>query len=233
MATTPGDERDEWLEVESRIRGLDGVVAVTLLTDELGEPSEVQVFTAPTVDTGRLREEIAHILRVELPGPQIELAVLALSADVREEPAVLATERRARIADDIAQRVEIRRVLAASVKDRSAVQVILGHRGRQASGFARDGMGRRGVELAARATVDAVESLLGRPGWLQLLGAVVGQEFGRSTITVLVSTNGPEASELMGATVSGELPFHEAAVRATLDAINRQVALHLPDQERA
>ncbi|MBW3561640.1 MAG: hypothetical protein KY437_04005 [Actinobacteria bacterium] len=223
---TPEDVTDPWLGLEHRLHAWDEVIAVTFLTDELGEPSEIQVFTEHDADVGVVRQRVTELLRGSPSLPSdIPVAVLALApkrqGDAARPRAVAVGTRPA------GRRVEIRRVVAASAKERSAVQVILGYADRRASGFARNGVGPWGVSLAAQATIDAVETLLGRPGWLRLVGAAVEERFGRSVVAVLIDTSDDESVELLGATSASEVPFHEAAVQATLDAVNRQIALRL------
>ncbi len=221
---------DPWVALEARIRGLDDVLSVVLITDEAGEPYEAQVFTAPDGDVSGIQGRVRGLVEQDPALPDdVDITVLAVASTAASKRRAAGPTARA---DASRGRVEIHRVVAASTKERSAVQVILAYGGRRAGGFARDGTGAQGLNLAAQATVDAVEDLLDRPGWLRLLGTDVGERFGRPTVAVLVGTNDEGGAELLGAISPRDLPRHEAAVRATLDAINRQIALHLPpDQE--
>lgn len=222
---------DPWVELEARIRGLDDVLSVVLITDEVGEPYEAQIFTAPDSDVTGIEGRVRGLVDQDPALPDaVDITVLAVaSAPAPERRAARPTAG----ADGSPGRVEIDRVVAASTKARSAIQVILAYGDRRAGGFARDGTGAQGVKLAAQATVDAVEDLLDRPGWLRVLGTGVGEQFGRPTVTVLVGTSDEGGVEMLGAVSPRDLPDHEAAVRATLDAVNRQIARHLPaDQER-
>lgn len=231
MDPTTESRLDPWVGLEARIRGLDDVLSVVLITDEVGEPYEAQIFTTPDGDVTAIERRVRGLVGEDPALPdEVDITVLAVaSSAVAERPA----RRSAGRADRTQGRVEIHRVVAASTKERSAVQVILAYGARRAGGFARNETGAHGLRLAAQATVDAVEDLLDRPGWLRLVDTGVSDHLGRPTVTVIVGTSDQRGAELTGAISPGDLPYHEAAVRATLDAINRQIALHLPpDEER-
>jgi hypothetical protein len=78
-----------------------------------------------------------------------------------------------------------------------------------------------GLKVLSEATLEAVSKLTGRD-FVKLVGAslvsIVGEE------AVLVMVREPDGQELLGAALVHDGPVPEAAVKATLDAINRRLA---------
>ena len=77
-----------------------------------------------------------------------------------------------------------------------------------------------GLRVLAEATLEAVDKLIGSSR-VELVGASLVNVVGQEAVLVLVKeTDGPDM--LGGALVRGG-PVTEAAVRATLDAVNRRI----------
>ncbi len=234
MSETPrtAPMRGPFAAAERAIRRLPGVVGVVIFGIGGDEPSEIQVFTATGVPVGEMREQVMEVLQQYEIADRIDrLYVFPLAQRLAEElgdvfgPA--GTEARpthepvAAPAGD--GRVSIRRVILSTGRAQSEAEVQLHHRGGEHGGSAVGPTTPHGLHLTARATVDAIESVLGRRGVLELAGAALLNVFGREAVCVIVSTVEDPSREFLGACLVVDAPVHEAAVRATLDAVNRQL----------
>ncbi len=104
----------------------------------------------------------------------------------------------------------------------SEAEVALGPEGRQVLGQATGDKTPHGLQVLAQATLEAASALAGGTR-IELKGASLVDVFGREAVLVVVQVeDGPET---LGAALLRDGPVSEAAVRATLDALNRRLTL--------
>ena len=133
------------------------------------------------------------------------LHALAESAPESEEPGA---------------RVPLRRVLLSSSTHQTEAEVTLGDAGLEVTGSATGGRSSHGIRAVAEATLEAAAKVVAA---VEFSVVDVGLEtlLGREAVVVLVRER--EDRELLGAALVRDAPVSEAAVRATLDAINRRL----------
>ncbi len=224
--------RDPFVAAEQSIRQLPGVVGVAMFALGGDEPSELQVFTATGVPVDETRQQVMAMLEQHQIAASIErVYVFPLTqrlteelGDVHEGAGAAAGTIREPAPTPGDGRVTFRRVVLSTERGQSEAQVRLRHRGDEHGGSAVGPTTAHNLDLTARATIDAIESVLGREELLQVMGAALLDVFGRHAVCVVVSTSDDPGREFLGACLVGDAPVHEAAVRATLDAVNRQLA---------
>jgi hypothetical protein len=110
-------------------------------------------------------------------------------------------------------------VVALSTTWRSEAEVSLGDRTQEVVGQAVGRPSSHGLEVLAQATLDAVHQLF--PDETFALGGTwLATVRGREVVLVFIVKDEVES---VGAALVREAPLTEAAVRATLDAVNRRL----------
>jgi hypothetical protein len=233
------------LDLETRIKELPGVLGCVILTNsDTGAVEEIQAFVRSGFDQAQIQHSIydeAHNFGIHEALRQVlvfELAAeshlgdresLQRAAEVAEQearakgPSGEATEE----AEDeptrpaMESRPEIGAVVLTSTVWRSEAEVALGPQGEEVTGQASGEKTPHGLSVLAQATLDAASRLAGGVE-IELKGASLVNTFGREAVLVVVQIDG--SPETMGAALLRDGPVTEAAVRATLDALNRQLA---------
>ncbi|MGH2747231.1 MAG: hypothetical protein ACRDKB_04845 [Actinomycetota bacterium] len=236
------------VDLETSIKKLPGVLGCVILTDKTGNPSEIQAFTRLGVDQGEVQRSIldevatrglppvGHIMVFELEAEShfgdretleraAELAEQEARArgparpEAKEVPAPPPdAERRHGV---LRRRPLLSRVVLSSTTWRSEAEVALGSEGSEVSGFSEGEKTPHGLKVLAQATLEATGRLVEGMRFV-LKGASLVKTFGREAVLVVVEVDdGPES---IGAALVREGPTSEAAVRATLDAVNRRLA---------
>lgn len=232
------------LDLESTIKQLPGVLGCVILTNPAsGAPEEIQAFIRSGFDRVKtqhaiydeafnhgIHESLRQVLVFEL---QTESHIsdresLQRAAEVAEQ------EVRARGRSDpdregppepppapLKARPQIGRVLLSSTVWRSEAEVALGPEGEQVTGQAAGDKTPHGLGVLAQATLDAASRLAGGTP-MELKGASLVNTFGRDAVLVVVQVG--DSPETLGAALVRDGPVTEAAVRATLDALNRRIA---------
>ena len=112
-------------------------------------------------------------------------------------------------------------VLLSSSSDRTEAEVALGNGAGMVLGSASADRSPHGLAVVTEATLRAVSELT--PGAeFSLVEAFVQDLVGRQAVVVLLRE--ADGRELLGAVLVRDAPVSEAAVRATLDAINRRLS---------
>ncbi|HET6948095.1 MAG TPA: GGDEF domain-containing protein [bacterium] len=125
-------------------------------------------------------------------------------------------------------RVIIRRIDLGATNARGTATVELEHDGQQATGRAEGPLlGMSGLRLLVEATLNAVRQFLA-PGWDLALEEISRTPVGGAEALNILLVSGTTANEehLLGSALFTADP-HEAAVRATMKAINRMLYRHL------
>lgn len=236
------------VELEAAIKKLPGVLGCVILTDGEGSPSEIQAFTrlgtqSPEIQ-GHIEQEVADR---GLAGSLRQVFVFELEAEShfgdREtlERAAELAEQEARTrgprmdASDELRRLQavarhpsggavgrppLLRVNFTSSHQTSEASVALGGEHTEVVGEAVGEKTPHGLKVLAQATLEAVDQLIG-DAKVELVGASLVSVVGEEAVLVVVRENDGVAM-LGGALVRGG-PVSEAAVRATLDAVNRRL----------
>lgn len=231
--------------LESAIKKLPGVLGCVILTTPDGLPSEIQAFTQAGADADVLRKSIADEVAARGLGPLKQLFVFELDAEShfgdRESVARAAelAEQEARSrgplsvpapapppppplrSPGLAARPPLRRVLLSSSSWKSEAEVALGGAGEEVVGQAEGDKTPHGLRVLAEATLQAAGRLVDRFDF-RLVGASLVSSFEREAVLVIVTEE--DWPETIGAALVRQGPVSEAAVRATLDAINRRLA---------
>ena len=238
--------QDDLLELERSIKDIPGVLGCVIVSGSGGDPAEIQAFT--TVGTQRSEIEQAILGAVSRHGygdTVHQVLVFELEAEGaggREalSEAAAAVDRQATsepgltIPDELpigpestwspAPRPLLNRVMLTTTSWRSQAEVSLGPEGGEVVGQATGEKTPHGLKVLAEATLEAVAQVVGDVTF-ELLGASLVTTFGREAVLVLVRVDG--SVETLGAALVRETPVTEAAVRATLDAVNRRLATRL------
>lgn len=239
------------LDLESTIKELPGVLGCVILTNpESGAPEEIQAFIRSGFDRVKtqhaiydeafnhgVHESLRQVLVFELQAEShiSDRESLQRAAEVAEQE-VRARGRSASEAPPqgagepappqpppppLDRRPQIGPVLLSSTVWRSEAEVSLGPEGEQVTGQASGDKTPHGLGVLAQATLDAASQLAGGVS-MELKGASLVNTFGRDAVLVVVKVG--DSPEILGAALVRDGPVTEAAVRATLDALNRRIA---------
>ena len=232
------------LDLESRIKQLPGVLGCVILTHpESGVPEEIQAFIRAGFDRAQtqhaiydeafnygIHEGLRQVLVFELQAESHlgDRESLQRAAEVAEQEA--RSRGRSGIEEEeatgggvppLSTRPQMGRVILSSTVGRSEAEVALGPDGEQVTGQAAGEKTTHGLQVLAQATLDAASRIAGGVR-MELKGASLVDIVGRETVLVVVQvSDGPET---VGAALVRDGPVTEAAVRATLDALNRRLA---------
>ena len=232
------------LDLEASIKQLPGVLGCVILTHpQTGAPEEIQAFVESGADrTGvqhaiydeasnrGVHESLRQVLVFELQA-ESELgdrSSLQHAAEVAEQEARargpitdVDEEEAERSVRPLSGRPVMGRVILSSTVGRSEAEVDLGPEGEQVTGQATGDKTPHGLGVLAQATLDAASRMAGGVR-LELKGASLVNTFGREAVLVVVQVE--DHPETLGAALVRDGPVTEAAVRATLDAVNRRLA---------
>ena len=232
------------LDLESAIKQLPGVLGCVILTHpESGRPEEVQAFVRTGADrdevqtaileraaeheVGRnLRQVLVFELQAESHlGDWESLQRAAEMAEQEARARGLSTEappQPDRLPAPLSSRPRFGRVVLTSTMWRSEAEVSLGPEGEeQVLGQAAGDKTPHGLQVLAQATLDAAARIAGGVR-IELKGASLVDIFGREAVLVVVQVE--DSPETVGAALLRDGPVSEAAVRATLDSLNRRLA---------
>lgn len=231
------------LDLESRIKQLPGVLGCVILTHpETGAPEEIQAFVRAGFDRAQIQhsiydeafnfgvhEALRQVLVFELQAESHlgDRESLQRAAEVAEQearakgPSGVTAAQEDQPARPPLKRPEIGAVVLTSTVWRSEAEVALGPQGEEVTGQATGEKTPHGLSVLAQATLDAASRLAGGVE-IELKGASLVNTFGREAVLVVIQVAG--SPETMGAALVRDGPVTEASVRATLDALNRQLA---------
>lgn len=236
------------LELETSIKRLPDVLGCVILTDSQGRAGEIQAFIKSGADTGivqkeileaaahaGVREELRQVLVFELEAESIfgDRDSLERAAELAEQEArsrglqwepdpPLAHERETRDLSGHVFRPPLRRVVLSSSAWKTPAEVVLGHDDTdEVRGESSGDKTPHGLKVLAQATLDAVANLVGSADFT-LEGASLVSVVGHEAVLVLLRLH--DGLEVLGAALVRDGPVSEAAVRATLDALNRRFA---------
>lgn len=237
------------VELEAAIKSLPGVLGCVILTDGEGAPSEIQAFTRLGTEPQAIQTAIeSEVAGRGLAGSLRQVFVFELEAESHfgdretlERAAELAEQdartRGPRTMDASAelrslqtvmfnpsggsgQRPPLLRVNFISSHQTSEAQVALGGEHSEVVGEAVGEKTTHGLKVLAQATLEAVDQLIG-DSRIELVGASLVSVVGSEAVLVVVKeTDGPN---MLGGALVRAGPVTEAAVRATLDAVNRRL----------
>lgn len=237
------------VDLETAIKTLPGVLGCVILTDGEGAPSEIQAFTRVGTDQVEVESRIeAEVSGRGLAGNLRQVFVFELEAESHfgdretlERAAELAEQdartRGPRSSDPSAElrslqtvvghpsgaagkRAPLLRVSFSSSHRTSEAQVALGSEHLEVVGAASGEKTPHGLKVLAQATLEAVDQLIG-DSRIELVGASLVNVVGAEAVLVVVKET--DGSEMLGGALLRGGPVTEAAVRATLDAVNRRL----------
>jgi hypothetical protein len=232
----------ELVDLESGVKTIPGVLGCALFSSPDGSISEIQAFIRADADKGEVHDAILdEVTRRGLQASLRRVFVFELDAEealedhdslqdavevASQEAESTSSERAAppepppAVSSAVGPRPVLQRVTVASTEERAEAQVALSGARHQVVGRAVDDPSADAVELLARAALEAVHELIG--GWIfSLVGASVVSRGGHDAVVVFVRST--EGLETVGAALVRGGEQAEAAVRATLDAINRRI----------
>ncbi len=233
------------VDLEGAIKRVPGVLGCVILTGPDGGASEIQAFTRSGTDTSTVQEAIRdEVARQGLDAVRrilvFELEAESLFGDRESlERAVELAEQEARARgarlDDLSLAEEVRPaplrqqlrptlsrvVLSSSASTSEATVALLAEQG-EVVGESSGEKTPHGLKVLAQATLDAAARLTGG-GDFTLRGASLVSVVGEQAVLVIVHLE--DGRDVVGAALVRGGPLNEAAVRATLDAINRRLTL--------
>lgn len=237
------------VDLETAIKALPGVLGCVILTDGEGSPSEIQAFTRVGADhtdiEGKIEAEVSSrglagnlrqvfVFELEAESHFGDRETLERAAELAEQEARTRGPRAMDVSAELrslqtvvghpsptgGKRPPLLRVSFSSSHRTSEAQVALGSESSEVIGEASGEKTPHGLRVLAEATLEAVDKLIG-DSHVTLVGASLVNVVGEEAVLVLVQeTDGP--AMIGGALVRGG-PVTEAAVRATLDAVNRRI----------
>jgi hypothetical protein len=235
------------LDLEAWVKSLDDVLGCVILTRPgTGAAEEIQAFVRTGTDRDAIQEAIFEQARDRGLGADLrQVLVFELHAEshlgdhesIQRAAEVAEQEARARGLEALSEpeeptvvkveysapmekRPPVRRVLLSSTSWHTQAEVALGEEGAEIQGFATGEKTPHGLKVLAQATLEATAKLTDLD--VDLKGASLVNTFGREAVLVLLQVRG--APETLGAALVRNGPVSEAAVRATLDALNRRLA---------
>lgn len=208
--------------LEAQIKSIEGVIGCVLL--EQGAEIELQVFTAPHSESARVRSEVAALLERHLiEARRIHIFELfgdgAESPTISSEPIVIANKSSAR---PVVTRINLKP--SGPVVE---AQVSLAFRGVESAGTGTTRDGAQSMRLVAATTLESAQTLVGTKGMFVLEGVALVETLGRQVVLVMVRNEVGPSLELVGSALLVGPTLYESVVRATLDAVNRQLAMAL------
>lgn len=236
MAT---EEETELAELEEEIRRIEGVIGAVVFNDVAANPVEIQVFTRSGTSEHSVRRQISGILtrRKMFSSAErvfvFELAGVGGGAAKVGTPNVEGARRPTEeeipppAASKEAGRPRLGGISLISSGQLAQASVSLVFNGKEAEGIGHAANTPYGLRLTAATTLEAVQALLGRKDLFALEGVALMEVLDRKVVLVLVETKLGGGRLLLGSSLLADSPAHEATVRATLDAVNRQLELSL------
>lgn len=232
------------VELEATLKRLPGVLGCVILANTDGTPSEIQAFTSVGTDRDEVHQAILdEVAKAGLDGKLKQVFVFELeaeshfgdresltrAAEVAEQEArsrgpsrEVVSRAPARASTSVRARPPILRVSFSSTNWNSEAEVALGSVEDEVVGQATGEKTPHGLKVLAAATLEAVQNLVGETA-IELKGASLVSMMGEEAVLVLVSeAAGPD---LLGSALVKGGPVSEAAVKATLDAVNRRLAM--------
>lgn len=233
------DESADLVDIEAEIRRVDGVIGAVIFHDSKGNPREVQAFTRAGISERRVRQAIAEALaqhhkmqtteRVyvfELTGEEFPLAAASPesghpSAAGAQTVVTASAPLQAGSTGPVRARIGRIMLTASGARPVANVRLILG--GKEAEGSGRGIDAQDPLRVTAATTLEAAQALIGQKGIFELEGVELVDAVGEQVVVVLVQSALGGERRLLGACLRCDAPVHEAVVRATLDAVNRQL----------
>jgi hypothetical protein len=241
--------------IEAEIRAIDGVIGAVIFNDPSGSPVEIQAFTKAGTLEREVRKSIGDVLAGygKLGGPE-RVYVFELAESGLEGPHVGAPNVEVAIPKQItvpqprpaapepapapqststsrsevgARRPKIGKILLSSNGPTSQANVSLVLDGLEAEGTGRGRKTAFALRVTSATTLEAAQTLIGEKGIFTLEGVSLVEILSQQVVVALVhsSLGNGNGRLLVGASLVGDAPIYEAAVRATLDAVNRQFEL--------
>jgi len=237
------------VELEAAIKKLPGILGCVILTDGQGAPSEIQAFTRLGTDSAevqsRIEQEVADrglagalkqvfVFELEAESHFGDRETLERAAELAEQEARTRGPRGMDASEELRRlqsvqrhpsgggipRPPLLRVNLTSRQQTSEASVALGSVDSEVVGEASGVKTTHGLKVLAEATLEAVDKLIGQSR-IELLGASLVNVVGEEAVLVVVR-EADGVAMLGGALVRGSL-IPDAAVRATLDAVNRRL----------
>jgi hypothetical protein len=238
--------QSEITELETTIKALPGVLGCVILTSGQGSPNEIQAFTSTGTDRDEIQARILEEMAARDFGDEnsrvyvFELSAESYFDDLESlERQVEFAEQEARSAGAIGDqpsgpasdvpgspvlraRPRVRKVSLTSSSWTSEAVVALGEEGNETVGQASAEKTPHGLKVVAEATLEAAQKIAGGGTTFKVKSASLVNVGGHEAVLVLVLEN---EQDMLGSALTRGGPLHEATVRATLDAINRRLAL--------
>lgn len=237
-------------DLEATIKDIPGVLGCVILRSIDGSPTEIQAFTQVGTDRDAVQSQILEqVANRDLGAPVSQVFVFELeaesyfgdleslerAAEFAEQEALVkgpltsrpaaATPSASREAAGGAAgqaRPALRRVALTSSSWKSQAEVALGGPHDEVIGHSSSEKTPHGLKVLAEATLEAVRSMVPEVEFKLRSAALVtvsGQE------AVLVVVEEESRIEVLGAALTRGGPVTETCVRATLDAVNRRLAM--------
>lgn len=239
-------------DLETSIKDIPGVLGCVILRSTDGSPTEIQAFTQVGTDRDLVQSQILdQVANRDLGAPVSQVFVFELEAEsyfgdlesleraaefaeqealskgplsaVGEQPEAGGDTRpAAAIRGPIQARPALRRVALTSSSWRSEAEVALGGEDSEVVGQSSSEKTPHGLKVLAEATLEAVRSMVPEVEFKLKAAALVTVS---SQEAVLVIVEEESRFDVLGAALTRGGPVTETCVRATLDAVNRRLAM--------
>lgn len=241
-------------DLESSIKDIPGVLGCVILRSTDGSPTEIQAFTQVGTDRDLVQSQILdQVANRDLGAPVSQVFVFELEAesyfgdlesleraaefaeqealskgplsavqDESEDSTDSATPTPTPTRGPIQARPALRRVALTSSSWRSEAEVALGGEDNEVIGQSSSEKTPHGLKVLAEATLEAVRSMVPEVDFKLKAAALVTVS---SQEAVLVIVQEENRFDVLGAALTRGGPVTETCVRATLDAVNRRLAM--------
>lgn len=242
-------------DLEASIKDIPGVLGCVILRSTDGSPTEIQAFTQVGTDRDAVQSQILEqVANRDLGAPVSQVFVFELeaesyfgdleslerAAEFAEQEALLRgpltsagdggtgqeaspkQEGTAGLRAPIQARPALRRVALTSSSWRSQAEVALGGADDEVVGQSSSEKTPHGLKVLAEATLEAVRTMVPEVEF-RLKSAALVTVSGQEAVLVIVEEEG--RFEVLGAALTRGGPVTETCVRATLDAVNRRLAM--------
>jgi hypothetical protein len=237
-----GGVGSDLLELETAIKQLEGVLGCAIFTSPEGSVTEIQAFTRMGVNRDETQKAIlSELASRSLHGSLRRIFVFELETESlfgdREslERAVELAEQEARVKGPVERtrpgvrpslpagaRAMVVRVALTTTEWTSQAEVALGSDEEEAVGLVTGDKSAHSLNVVGQAALEAVSRLVDGANF-ELVDSTLVAAFGQDAVLVLAKLD--DGSQTLGAALVRGAPVPEAAVRATLDAVNRRLSL--------
>lgn len=227
--------RAEVSHLKELVLGIDGVLEAAVVEDAAGHPVEIQAWIRSGVAEAEVRKRITQILTdmgqlqhmertyvhelTEEPWVVDDLGEVSTAAQTTSAPPGPSEKEESRVV-----RPRIGKISLTASESVSHADVSLVLEAREAEGSGQGPKTPYALRITAATTLEAVHALLGDQEVFSLEGVSLVEVMKERMVLVIVNSRLHGGTRLLGAALVNGGQVYEVTVKATLDAVNRQLS---------